>query len=341
MSLASFAARVWSGQAGAAGRVLEAALLPAEWAFRGLVAARNEAFARGAIEVERAAVPVISVGNLGVGGAGKTPFAAWVAGRLKSWGRHPGIALRGYGGDETLLHRELNPGVPVAAAARRVEAARELAAHGCDVVVLDDGFQHRRLARDLDLVLIAVEAWTPKPRLLPRGPWREGLSALGRADVIVLTRKSAGVAKARQAEAAVARAAPGKPIAICHLEADRLAPLHGGAHRELEWLRGRRVFAVAALAHPAPFFDALRQAGAMVEEDAFADHHPFSAADAARIQALAEGRTIVMTHKDAVKLRPLLSPSTEALVLDQAVHVEAGGDALDAALRRVFDAKRS
>lgn len=337
VKLRDFAARVWAGEAGPGGRALDAALLPAEWAFRGIVAARNEAFERGVIEAESAGVPVISVGNLAVGGAGKTPFAAWVAARLRSWGHRPGIALRGYGGDETLLHRELNPTIPVAAAAKRVEAARELAVGGCDVVVLDDGFQHRRLARDLDIVLIAVEGWTPRPRLLPRGPWREGTPALARADVIVLTRKSAGVARARQVEAEVARAAPGKPISICHLEADRLVALHGGASRELDWLRGRRVFAVAALAGPKPFFDALRQAGATVEEDAFADHHPFSAADAARIQALAEGRTIVMTHKDAVKLRPLLPPSTDALVLEQAVRIDTGGDALDAAIRGAMD----
>jgi len=332
-----FVTRLWAGDAGSAGKALDAALVPLEWAFRGVVAGRNQAFERGLIEVEQAGVPVISVGNLAVGGAGKTPFAAWLAARLKSWGHRPGIALRGYGGDETLLHRELNHDVPVAAAAKRVEAARELAAGGCDVVVLDDGFQHRRLARDLDVVLIAVEGWTPAPRLLPRGPWREDLSALGRADVVVLTRKTASVARARAAEAELARRTHGKPIIICQLAADRLVPLHGGAPIDPVWLRGRRVLAVAALASPAPFFEALRSAGAQVEEDAFADHHPFHATDAARIQATAEGHPIVMTHKDAVKLRPLLPSSTEAFVLEQAVHIESGGDALDAALHRVVD----
>lgn len=332
----AFVTRWWRGEGGAAGKVLDAAFLPAEWFFRGVVAARNAAFDRGMIGAERMDVPVVSVGNVGVGGAGKTPFAAWLAARLRVWGRAPGIALRGYGQDEILLHRELNPGVPVAAAARRVEAARELAAAGCDVVVLDDGFQHRRLARDLDVVLVAVEGWSPSPRLLPRGPWREDVSALARADVVVLTRKSAGAARAREVAAEVGRAAPGKPIAICHLAAERLAPLHGGGALELAWLRGRDVLAVAALAHPEPFFAALREAGARVEEAAYADHHPFSPADAASIQARANGRPIVMTHKDAVKLRTLLVPSAEALVLEQAVRIESGGEALDAALRRAL-----
>jgi tetraacyldisaccharide 4'-kinase len=291
------------------------------------------------IGIERVDVPVISVGNVGVGGAGKTPFAAWLAGRLRAWGRKPGIALRGYGYDEVLLHRELNPGVWVAKGARRVDAARELVASRCDVVVLDDAFQHRRLARDLDIVLVAVEAWDPSPRLLPRGPWREDVTALTRADAIVLPRKPAAPARAGPAAAEVARIAPGKPIAICHLAPVKLTPLHGGVARKLTTLRGRDVLAVAALAQPGPFFDALRDAGAQVEEDASPDHHPFTAADAARIQARAEGRTIVMTHKDAVKLRDLLPASTEALFLEQAVRMEAGGDLLDTALRRALEAR--
>src|SRR5687768_3724395 len=149
----AFVTRWWGGGAGATGKVLDVALLPAEWLFRGVVAARNAAFDRGMIAAETVGVPVISVGNVGVGGVGKTPFAAWLARRLRTWGRKPGIALRGYGQDEILLHRELNPRIWVASGARRAEAARELVGHGCDVVVLDDAFQHRRLARDLDLVL--------------------------------------------------------------------------------------------------------------------------------------------------------------------------------------------
>ncbi|HYH78752.1 MAG TPA: tetraacyldisaccharide 4'-kinase, partial [Longimicrobium sp.] len=331
--------RWWAGESGPGGKVLDVALLPAEWAFRGIVAARNAAFDRGTIAAESVDVPVISVGNIGVGGAGKTPFAAWVAARLREWGRTPGIALRGYGEDEVILHRELNPGVHVATAARRVEAARELAAAGCDVVVLDDGFQHRRLARDLDIVLIAVETWSRHPRLLPRGPWREDLSALGRADVVVLTRKSASAARAGEVAGEVSLVA-GKAVAVCHLAADRLAGLHGGEQAPVDSLAGREVVAVAGLGMPAPFFDTLRQAGATVEEAAYPDHHPFSAADALRIVSRAMGRPIVITRKDAVKLRPLFSPSPEVLVLEQAVRLEAGLDALDAALRRALEGGR-
>jgi tetraacyldisaccharide 4'-kinase len=340
MSLHTFVTRWWAGDAGAAGKALDVALLPAEWAFRGVVRARNAAFDRGVLPSESVDVPVISVGNIGVGGAGKTPFAAWLVARLRGWGRTPGIALRGYGADEVVLHRELNPGVRVATAARRVEAARELAAAGCDVVVLDDAFQHRRLARDLDVVLIAVETWDGRPRLLPRGPWREGVAALARADVVVLTRKSASAERAREVAAEVARAAPGKPVAVCHLAADRLVRLHRGDGAPLASLAGREVLAVAGLGMPGPFFDALRQAGATVEEAAFPDHHPFTAADALRIVSRAMGRPIIITHKDAVKLRALVSPSPEVFVLEQAVRLEAGLDALDVGLRRALEGGR-
>jgi tetraacyldisaccharide 4'-kinase len=340
MSLHSFVTRWWAGDAGAVGMALDVALLPAEWAFRGVVHARNAAFDRGVLRAESVVVPVISVGNVGVGGAGKTPVAAWLVARLREWGRTPGIALRGYGGDEVMVHRELNPGVRVATAVRRVEAARELAAAGCDVVVLDDAFQHRRLHRDLDVVLIAVETWDGRPRLLPRGPWREGVAGLARADVIVLTRKSAPPERAREVAAEVALAVPGKPVAVCHLAADRLVRLHGGEVAPLSSIAGREVLAVAGLGMPRPFFDALRQAGATVDEAAFPDHHPFTAADALRIVSRAMGRPIVITRKDAVKLRALVSSSPEVFVLEQAVRLEAGLDRVDAALRHALEGGR-
>ncbi|HEX8695229.1 MAG TPA: tetraacyldisaccharide 4'-kinase [Longimicrobium sp.] len=339
MSLRSFVTRWWAGEAGAAGRALDALLLPAEWAFRGGVALRNRAFDAGLVRAARVDVPVLSVGNVGVGGAGKTPFAAWLAARLREWGRRPAIALRGYGQDEVMLHRELNPEVPVFAAARRVEAARQAVRAGCDAVVLDDAFQHRRLARDADLVLLSVEAWERSPRLLPRGPWREGPGALARADAVVLTRKTAGAERARQVAAEVARRVPGKPVAVCRLAPGLLAALHGGGARPVEALAGARVLAVAALAAPGLFFDNLRACGAEVEGAAYPDHHHFSAGEAREIQARAAGRTILMTHKDAVKLRSLLPPSADALVLEQAVGFDSGLAELDAVLRRALEGR--
>jgi tetraacyldisaccharide 4'-kinase len=330
------ARQVWAGEGGALGAVLRVALAPAEAAFRGIVAARNGAYDRGWLRSERVDVPVISIGNVAVGGAGKTPFAAWLARRLADGGRKPAIALRGYGEDEIVLHRELNPDIPVFRGARRVGAAREALAAGRDVVVLDDAFQHRALARDLDLVLIPVEGWEPRPHVLPRGPWREGPQALARADAIVLTRKSAGAARAREVAAELARLQPGMPVIRCALLPSGLRPLHGGAGMAVDALAGRRVLAVAALATPEPFFATLGNAGAEVEAAAYPDHHPFSADDARTLLARAAGRMLVMTHKDAVKLRALLRASADAWVLEQRVAIEEGADALDTALRRAL-----
>jgi tetraacyldisaccharide 4'-kinase len=331
-----FAREVWAGGGGALGAALRVALAPAEAAYRGVTAARNAGYDRGWLRAERVPVPVISVGNLSVGGAGKTPLAAWLARRLAKWGRKPAIALRGYGEDEIVLHRELNPQIPVFRGRRRVEAAREAVAAGCDAVVLDDAFQHRALARDLDLVLVPVEGWDPRPRVLPRGPWREGLQALGRADAIVLTRKSAEAASAVRVAAEVGRLHPSKPVIRCALLPSRLVPLHGGEGMPVAALAGRFVLAVAALATPEAFVQNLRGAGAEVEAAAYPDHHPFSQADAQSLVARAAGRRMVMTHKDAVKLRALLPASADAWVMEQSVTIEGGADALDTALRRAL-----
>jgi tetraacyldisaccharide 4'-kinase len=268
-----------------------------------------------------------------VGGAGKTPVAAWLAARLRGWGMRPAIALRGYGEDEVLLHRELNPDVPVYANPRRIVAAREAADAGCEVVVLDDGFQHRGLARDLDVVLVPAENWSATPRMLPCGAWREPPRALRRAQVVVVTRKTAEATSAAGVARDVQRVAREAAVVHCALRATRLMPLHGGETRPLESLADADVLAVAGVARPAPFVAHLRSAGATVEAALFADHHAYGEADAAAIRARAAGRPLVTTQKDAVKLRPLISPDIEAYVLLQSVLIDHGLDALDAALR--------
>jgi tetraacyldisaccharide 4'-kinase len=321
----------WQGRGGVPGAVLDVALAPAEAGFRAIVSARNAAYDQG-WRVERVPVPVISVGNLAVGGAGKTPFAAWLAGRIASRGWAPGIALRGYGADEVMVHRELNPHVPVFAAARRVEAARAAVAAGCDALVLDDGFQHRALGRDLDVVLVSAEGWRGRTRLFPRGPWREGLRALGRADLLVVTCKSASPDRAREVGREVAAAAPELPVVIAELAPTGLVPLHGGEERAVDSLAGREVLAVAALADPEPFFANLAAHGARVEKAAFPDHHAFTADEADALGARAGRRPLVMTRKDAVKLRALLSSHREAYVLQQTVRIVEGEDAVEAAL---------
>jgi tetraacyldisaccharide 4'-kinase len=326
--------RWWRGEAGLTGTLLDGALWPVEHLFGAVAAARNEAYERGLRRIERPTIPVISVGNLSVGGAGKTPVAAWLAGHLLGWGLHPAIVLRGYAEDEVSVHRELNPEVEVVIGKRRAAAVTEAAGRGCDVAVVDDGFQHRALARDLDLVLVSADGWTERRRLLPRGPWRERLTALHRAGVAMVTRKAVSRARAEEVSAALERAAPGIAVVLCHIEPSRLVPLHGGAPRPLEELSGRDVLAVASLADPEPFRRNLQTAGARVELLAYPDHHDFDRADADRIVRERRGRSLLMTRKDAVKLRNLIPAGPDALVLEQSVRMERGGDRLDEALRK-------
>jgi tetraacyldisaccharide 4'-kinase len=316
--------------------VLDALLEPGELLFRSAAAIRNAGYDRGLVSAAAGPIPVVSVGNLAVGGAGKTPVSAWVAGRLAGWGHRPALVLRGYGADEILVHRELNPGVPVVAAARRIEAVRQAAERGCDVAVVDDGFQHRALRRDLDIALVSADGWARNARLLPRGPWREPLSALGRADLAMITRKAAGEGAAREVERALARYIEPGRVLRCRLVPTRLIPVAGGGvEQPLSMLDGRSMLAVTSLADPAPFAAQLRAAGAEVEMAEFADHHAFTREEAAELARRAGSRPLVMTRKEAVKLHELLPENAEAWMVDQRVEIESGAEVLDEALRRV------
>ena len=153
-------------------RVARVALAPIAAVYRAGVSL-DGAFTR----VREPALPTISVGNLTVGGTGKTPMAAWIVGELSAMGVKPSLVLRGYaGGDEVEVHRHLNPGVPVIANPDRIAGVAEAQKQGANVAVLDDAFQHRRIARVSDIVLISADAWdgdVGQVRLLPAGPWRE------------------------------------------------------------------------------------------------------------------------------------------------------------------------
>jgi tetraacyldisaccharide 4'-kinase len=249
-------------------------------------------------------------------------------GQLAAAGRKPALIARGYARDELDLHRRWHPDVPVIADPDRVRGARAAAQRGADVVVLDDGFQHRALARDLDIVALAAEQRFPGP-MLPRGPYREPASALGRAAWIVVTRKRASAEQAAALVRAVGRHAPEArlaqvrlaPVGWCGLDG---TPTEGPA---------APVLAVAAIADPESFAHLVaRESGAAVELLAFADHHEYTARDADRIRRAARGRIVATTEKDAVKLAGVLGGSLDARVLVLGVEVEAGGDALRAAL---------
>jgi len=152
-----FVERIWEGN-GVPERVARAVLFPFEELYRGVVAVRGQLYDRELLGSIHSSIPVISVGNLTVGGTGKTPVANWIAGTLREHGAKPAIVLRGYGIDEILVHRELTPGLPVIAAKDRAEGIGRAAAAGATVVVLDDAFQHRRAARDADIVIVSADS---------------------------------------------------------------------------------------------------------------------------------------------------------------------------------------
>ena len=323
---------LWDGD-GVGPRIARAVLTPAELAFRAVTAVRGSLYSSGILATHSTALPALSVGNLTVGGTGKTPLAAYFAKRLRDSGATPAIVLRGYGEDESLVHRTLNADVPVIVSADRVAGIAVAKQRGCDVVVLDDGFQHRRASRVADVVVLSADSWHPsRQHLLPAGPWRERLTALRRATVAVVTRKAA----TREAADAVARTigsvAP-IPIAIIHLAPADLRDVRRASSVALDAIQGESILAISAIGNPAAFLAQLRAAGAMVTLDAFQDHHRFTAADVRRLVDEAKRYDrVVCTLKDAVKLHPLWPAGSALWYVSQRIAVERGGDAVDSVL---------
>ncbi len=297
----------------------EGILAAAAAVFRAGVSARAGLYACGLLRAERAAVPVVSVGNLTVGGTGKTPFVRYLARALLARGRLPSILLRGYGpsprqpklafpgiwrsvGDEAALLASWLPGVPVVACRNRRRGARAALtlAPMLDLLLLDDGFQHRRLARDLDIVLLdASDPWGGG-RLFPAGRLREPPAALARAQAVVITR--AGAAKDLESlRRDVQRLAPGALLAVAEDIAIGILGHSTGERRSLEWLSGREILAVAAIGRPAAFAASLERLGARVELAAFRDHHEYTGQEVDGLVSRARGRVIVTTEKDAIR----------------------------------------
>ncbi|HUR92622.1 MAG TPA: tetraacyldisaccharide 4'-kinase [Gemmatimonadaceae bacterium] len=319
---------VWRSDAVAA-RLMRALLAPAERAMAGGVAVRNALYDRGALRSRATPIPAVSIGNLTVGGTGKTPVAAWLAQRLAAGGASPAIVLRGYGGDEPLVHAVLNPSVTVIVAADRARGVADAAGRGASVAVLDDAFQHRRVARDADIVLVAADGWSVNRRLLPSGPWREPLEALGRADLAVITSKAASETEVIAARLAITHAAPDTPIAFVALGLGDLFRLGDpGARLPLGGIAGASVLAIAAVGNPDAFFAQLRQAGAIVNGQSFPDHHRFTHDEIGRLAARAPAAGMaVCTLKDAVKIAPLWPADAPALwYVSQPVRVESGAE---------------
>jgi tetraacyldisaccharide 4'-kinase len=299
--------RIWYG--GAPTSIL---LLPLSWLYRAVMAARRVFYEQGWLPSYRINRPVIVVGNLTVGGTGKTPFVAWLAEKLTERGLRVGILSRGYGsseataprvvepssawqqvGDEPLLLRQ-RTGCDVVVSVDRATGAELLAQRGADVIVCDDGLQHLRLARDLEIVVIDGARGFGNGRLLPAGPLREPPSRAALANLVVIN--------GRPEHASITRLPTSRdlPPVQMSLSPGRVLPVAGvRADRALESFRGQRVHAVAGIGNPWRFFADLRGRGLDIVEHAFPDHHPFTAADL----DFGDAQPVLMTEKDAVKCR--------------------------------------
>jgi tetraacyldisaccharide 4'-kinase len=288
-------------------------LRPLSWLYGAVLGLRRRAYASGWLRSVRAARPVIVVGNLTVGGTGKTPLTLWLAQRLGGGALKVGLLSRGYGrrggaalqvhpdsdwrevGDEPLLLARRS-GCPTVVARDRVSGAQLLTELGAQLILCDDGLQHLRLVRDCEIVVLDGARGFGNRALLPAGPLREPLERLSHVDALVVN--GAGVHDSLAQLPPIARFA-------MELEAREVVPLGAAAPaRELVAWRGQSVHAVAGIGNPARFFAQLRGFGLTVREHPFPDHHPFSPGEL----EFGDQLPVLMTEKDAVKCAGFANP---------------------------------
>ncbi len=300
-----------------AGRV---ALFPLSLVYALGVSIRNGAYSLGICRSEKLPGPTVSVGNLSVGGTGKTPMVEWIARQLVDMGKQPAILSRGYGAktekqgervsEERAMLAENLSNVAHRCDRDRVRAGRLAAREGADSFVLDDGFQHRRARRDLDIVLLDASAPQLGLLLFPMGSLREPLGSLRRAHVVVLTHVDLCSEIRRQSfRRLVAKTAPNATLVEAIHRPASLRTLPSGTEEAPETLRGRRVFAFCGIGNPESFTRTLQKLGAeVVGAVYYEDHHAYVKSDCSHVTE--EARNVgaelcVTTQKDAVKVAPL------------------------------------
>jgi len=323
--------------------LFRAAALPFSWPYGAIAALRRRAYAAGRLHARKLDVPVISVGNITAGGTGKTPFVEWLAQHLRQLGRRPAILSRGYRSrptgpdgelrnDEALILEQNLPDIPHLPDADRFRAGRKAIAEGADCILLDDGFQHLRLARDLDIVLISAVHPFGGGHTFPAGLLREPLSALRHADLLLITHADA-VAETRLEQLArtLTELSGGRPvIEAIHRPVALVTP--DGVEESLDDLAGRKVFLFSAVGSPEAFLKTVTRLGAEVTDAWFYDdHHHYTRRDLnALIGACERSRAEIAltTQKDLVKISPMWRAETPLRMLRIRFHIAGGGQAL-------------
>ena len=295
--------------------MLRTGLLPVSLLYKVGIKLRNKAYLDNWIVRSRAPLPVISIGNITVGGTGKTPFVIMLCRLLKSMQIKPGILIRGYKSrnpehsDEVTLYRNLLPEVRVYPGKNRVISAMEAVKDGVDVLVLDDGFQHLKLMRNMDVVLLDARTPFGGGRVVPGGMLREPLMNLKRASILVLTRvDQVAPEKLEQLQKTLKQLAPNVPILQSTHRPSRFYDMTGRSH-DLQELAGMPVVAISGIGQPEAFAETLTELGAEVREVVeFADHNAYTAAQFSKaLTKVDPALTPIITEKDAVKLNQVLS----------------------------------
>lgn len=305
-------------------------LWPLSLLYELVITLRRLCYRLGWLRSERMAVPVIVVGNITVGGTGKTPLVIWLVEQLRARGWRPGIISRGYSGQSRLWPQEVRADsdpvevgdepvllaqrlrCPIVVGPSRIDDARLLLAnHAVDIIVCDDGLQHYALQRDIEIAVVDGRRRFGNGMLLPAGPLREHESRLGTVQWVVIN------------------GADGQGTRM-DLAPDFFARVDGRESQPVSTFRGREVHAVAGIGHPERFFDSLRLAGLKVHPHCFPDHHHFAAGDI----SFPDNIDVVMTEKDAVKCRAFAGPSHWTLIVQARLALDAGRrlDALLSAL---------
>ena len=297
-------------------------------------------YEKGVFQRKRAGCYVVSIGNLTVGGTGKTPFTIYLAEKWREKGYKIGIVSRGYKGsykgpvvlvsdgesilekvssvgDEPYLMAERLKGIPIVVSADRFKGCQRLIERfRVDIILLDDGFQHLRLHRDLNLLLVDATNPFGNGCLLPRGSLREPVSEVRRADLVIFTRSENG-SDATEWISEIERF--GRPCLRSRFQPTGLIELHTGSHRPATDLRDRPVFALCGIGNPDSFLHLLSALGAEIKDQLiFGDHYAYQESDWMRIKEMAEAaavKWIVTTEKDAVKIKDFLPADFEVWVL--------------------------